>query len=90
MPSPFQSPAIGTSPLMPRANWNVLVNYPVAVPPDPILHRFNSYASQAIALIQNLVFKTRNLRHARDLLLPKLVSGEMDVWRLDIRVVGGD
>ena len=74
---------------MPRANWNVLVNYPVSVPSDPILRSFNAYASQVVALMQNLVSKNRNLRHTRDLLLPKLVSGEVDVSELDIALPEG-
>ncbi|RLJ05840.1 MAG: restriction endonuclease subunit S, partial [Candidatus Aenigmatarchaeota archaeon] len=32
----------------------------------------------------NTFFKLRNLRTARDLLLPKLISGEIDVSNLDI------
>ncbi len=39
-----------------------------------------------IAQIQNLIFKNRNLRRTRDLLLPKLISGELDVADLDIDV----
>jgi hypothetical protein len=32
-----------------------------------------------------LVFKNRNLRRTRDLLLPKLISGALDVSNLDIQ-----
>lgn len=71
---------------MPRANWDVLKNYPVAIPPPPLLERFNEIMQQHVAQIRNFIFRTRNLRGTRDLLLPKLISGEVDVERLDIRV----
>ncbi len=37
----------------------------------------------------NLKAKNANLRQTRDLLLPKLISGEVDVEGLDIHVEGG-
>jgi hypothetical protein len=33
-----------------------------------------------------MVFRNRNLRQTRDLLLPKLVSGEVEVSGLDIEL----
>lgn len=69
---------------MPRANWDVLIKYPVAIPPLPLLHRFNEFVQDIVEQIQNFVFRNRNLRHTRDLLLPKLISGEIDVENLDI------
>ena len=68
---------------MPRANWKVLVKYPVAVPPTPMLEQFNELIDDAVGEIQNLVARSRNLRQTRDLLLPRLVSGEVDVPELD-------
>jgi len=64
---------------MPRANWDVLTKYLVAVPPSPLLVQFDTFMRDAVAQIQNLVFRNRNLRQTRDLLLPRLVSGEVDV-----------
>jgi type I restriction enzyme S subunit len=83
---PFVSHATQTSQgtKMPRANWNVLTKYPVPVPPVPLLSTFSESVNDAVGLIQNLVFKTRNLRRTRDLLLPKLISGALDASKLDI------
>ncbi|MGE5528602.1 MAG: restriction endonuclease subunit S [Patescibacteria group bacterium] len=67
---------------MPRANWAVLADYRVVMPNDIILKRFNALIGEMVALIENLVFKTRNLRATRDLLLPRLISGEIDVSNL--------
>ena len=69
---------------MPRANWDVLTKYLVAVPPSPLLVQFDTFMRDAVAQIQNLVFRNRNLHQTRDLLLPRLVSGEVDVSELEI------
>jgi len=73
---------------MPRANWNVLVEYPVVLPPQPILSRFNPIVEDIVDQIQNLIFRNINLRRTRDLLLPRLVSGGVDVSRLGIDTEG--
>ena len=70
---------------MPRANWDVLVKYPVAVLPLPLLNQFNDFIQNIVAQIQNLTFKNNNLCRTRDLLLPKLISGEIDVENLDVK-----
>ena len=64
---------------MPRANWNVLLRYGVVEPPASILARYNAIVANAVRLAQTLMFQNRNLRSQRDLLLPKLISGEIDV-----------
>jgi type I restriction enzyme S subunit len=62
---------------MPRADWNVLVEYPVAIPPYSLLQRFDEFIRDIVRQIQNLIFRNKNLRRTRDLLLPKLISGEV-------------
>ena len=69
---------------MPRANWNVLIKYPIVIPSSILLHQFNDFVQAVIAEIHNLIFKNINLRKTRDLLLPKLISGEIDVEKLEI------
>jgi type I restriction enzyme, S subunit len=64
---------------MPRANWNVLATFPIAIPPLHLLSLFNDFVGSAVNTIVNFVFRNRILRHTRDLLLPKLISGEIDV-----------
>ncbi len=64
---------------MPRADWSVLVNYPIAIPPQPILLHFNEFINNILSQIQNMVFRNRNLRRTRNLLLPKLISGKVNV-----------
>jgi len=71
---------------MPRANWDVLVKYPVAIPPLPLLFQFNEFVQNILDQIHNLIFKNRNIRQTRDLLLPKLISGEINVEKFDIKI----
>ena len=73
---------------MPRADWKVLAKYPVVIPPDQITQRFSSFVRDVVEKIQNLIFQNRNLRQTRDLLLPKLISGEIDVSELDMDTDG--
>ncbi|MDD4136292.1 MAG: restriction endonuclease subunit S [Methanoregula sp.] len=71
---------------MPRANWNVLVNYPVVIPPKALLDEFNNIASGTVDLVITKIFQNANLRRTRDLLVPKLISGEIEVSGLDIEI----
>ena len=71
---------------MPRANWKVLQRYLVAVPDEAVLAPFDHLVNNVVSLIHDLVMASRSLRAARDLLLPRLVSGEIDVEELDIQV----
>lgn len=66
---------------MPRANWEVLTKYPLPVPPAPLLSEFSAVLDDTVALIQSLIFKNRNLRRTRDLLLPRLLSGDVALIR---------
>jgi type I restriction enzyme S subunit len=64
---------------MPRADWKQMKEYPVAVPPDELLAIFNGTVCTIAAQLKNLALQNQKLRSARDLLLPKLMSGEISV-----------
>jgi type I restriction enzyme S subunit len=64
---------------MPRANWDVLTKYPLPLPGVALLEQFNGIVQPTVEMLQNLVFRNRNLRTTRDLVLPKLISGEIPV-----------
>lgn len=68
---------------MPRANWKILKNYMVAVPPPALLTQLSSFIESMIDQLRNFVFQNRNLHATRDLLLPKLISGDINVDELD-------
>jgi type I restriction enzyme S subunit len=55
-------------------------------PPKEIVRDFGRVAMNFVELILALQQRNRNLRRTRDLLLPKLISGEVDVSELDIAI----
>jgi len=70
---------------MPRANWDVLVKYALPTPlQGQLLNEFNASIRDIVDTLRLLMLKNRNLRKTRDLLLPKLISGQLDVEDLDI------
>lgn len=57
---------------------------PIAVPPAPLETQFNEVVGPMCALVENLLRQNQVLQRARDLLLPRLISGELDVSGLDL------
>jgi type I restriction enzyme S subunit len=49
----------------------------IVVPPAPLVSAFNDFAEPLLAQLKTLTFQTQKLRAARDLLLPRLISGEI-------------
>jgi type I restriction enzyme S subunit len=68
---------------MPRANWSVLREYPVAVPDRVLAKRFTDFVTNVVSLQQNLVFQCMNLRQTRDLLLPRLLCGQLSLAEIE-------
>ena len=64
---------------MPRTNWETLSQYPVAVPDESKLIKFNEIAQSFIEKIEQNQKQIRTLEKLRDTLLPKLMSGEVRV-----------
>ena len=64
--------------------WTELNNKVVIVADSQIKGQFSDFATSIFQQIEALQQRNRNLRQTRDLLLPKLISGEIDVSELDI------
>lgn len=64
---------------MPRADWKQMQLYPTPLPPDGLLDNFESVIQPIVEQLKVLAFSTIKLRAARDLLLPRLMSGEITV-----------
>jgi type I restriction enzyme, S subunit len=58
------------------------------VPTEVVLNRFEEIMIPIFAELKNLTFENVNLRRTRDLLLPKLISGKIEVDNLDIELGG--
>jgi type I restriction enzyme S subunit len=64
---------------MPRANWDVLEKYEVVIPSGKVAEKFSALFADIIAQQQALIFQIQNLRTTRDLLLPRLLSGQFNI-----------
>jgi type I restriction enzyme, S subunit len=60
------------------------------IPEKDLLQQFQKFAFNALKKSSLLKTKNKILRQTRDLLLPKLISGELDVSDLDIEILGSD
>ena len=76
--------AIGTSGSHQRVKPNDFLGMSVLTPTEFLLNSFRGKVMPMLNIGNNLRLKNVNLRHTRDLLLPKLISGEIDVSDLDI------
>ena len=65
-------------------NQSDINSFLLAVPSDEKLHQFESIASALFEQRLNLQHETQELSELRDTLLPKLMSGEIDTYAIDI------
>ncbi|MGI9059470.1 MAG: restriction endonuclease subunit S [Ktedonobacteraceae bacterium] len=73
---------------VPGLNRNQAYLLPFLLPDGPILSIFQEFIDPLFRQKQVLIKKNANLRQTRDLLLPKLIAGEVDVEGLDICIEG--
>jgi len=71
---------------MPVIKWDALREMPVLLPSQDVLEAFETTVRPMLQTIKLASPRNQNLRRTRDLLLPKLISGEVDVSELDIVV----
>lgn len=64
---------------MPRADWQVLKRYVIAKPPPELLDHFNVVVGAISRQCKTLALQVQALAGARDLLLPRLMNGEITV-----------
>lgn len=64
---------------MPRGDKQQIMTYPIAIPSDVEVDAFNSVALPALTQIYAKRRENKRLSEVRDTLLPKLMSGEIDV-----------
>lgn len=65
-----------------------VLGLPIVIPPREMINGFAAIADPLLRLLFNLAKRNRRLHQARDLLLPKLMSGEIDVEALESEPVG--
>lgn len=64
---------------MPRADWKYLKKCTFLNPPDSIIEIFNSHIEPIVEQLRLLALHNRSIAQARDLLLPRLMNGEVAV-----------
>ena len=64
---------------MPRISWEQMARYPIAIPPENMMMQFNSQIEPWVEIIISNVKENQTLTRTRDYLLPKLLSGEVEV-----------
>lgn len=64
---------------VPTLNRNDIHGLPLLLPPSDLLRRFEGMVQPMRKQLRVLELKNANLRAQRDMLLPKLISGEIDV-----------
>ena len=64
---------------MPRADWNYMKKYSIIIPTSSKILEFHEIIKNHIQLIRKNIFEIVSLKQIRDILLPKLMSGEIRV-----------
>jgi len=67
---------------MPRTNWSDISSFKVALPPKPIAAAFTRNIQPMLDRIHANLHESRTLATLRDILLPKLLSKELNVAEL--------
>jgi len=68
-----------TGAAQPKLSQQNLNRIPIVVSPQELMEKFNNFAQPAMHEVELLQRKNANLRRTRDLLLPRLVGGEVEV-----------
>ena len=69
-----------------KRHWIELTTKVIVVAPSKQAQLFSEIVKPYFEYLRLLKLKNTNLRRTRDLLLPKLISGELDVSELDIEI----
>ena len=67
-----------------RATPSITLNYNIVLPDDETIRTFCSIVSPMYDTIENNIKENQKLAETRDKLLPKLMSGELDVSDIDL------
>ena len=66
-------------------NSTIVKNMPIIVPNKGVVQKFDKIIINIFNQIKNLSQQNTNLKQVRDLLLTRLISGEIDVEKLEVK-----
>ncbi len=69
---------------MPRGDKQQIMSYPIVLPSDEELDEFNDLALPILTQIHSNRGENKRLSAVRDALLPKLMSGKIDVSAIQL------
>ena len=69
---------------MPRGDKQQIMTYPVVLPAESELEEFNAIAFPVLEQLNSNKVENKRLSALRDALLPKLMSGEIDISSIDL------
>jgi len=67
-----------------NVNKEKFSSFKIKLPPQQTLQNFNNQVKPILDLILNLQLQNQNLKQTRDLLIPRLVSGKLDVEEMEV------
>lgn len=76
--------SIVTGAVQPKVSQANLCSIPVVIPPREVVEKFNNIISPFFTMIRGLSDENNHLAQLRDSLLPKLMSGEIDVSEVEV------
>lgn len=74
-----------TGAAQPQANATTMSLFPILLPPELLLEKFNKIVEPILDQKETLLIQIAELSRTRDLLLPRLISGKLSVEQLDIQ-----
>jgi len=78
--------AVGGGSTMANVNKNKFENLDIIIPPDTILENFDKIVDPLFKHVSLLTLQNRKLAQARDLLLPRLMNGAIEVSESNIEI----
>lgn len=76
--------SIVTGAVQPKISQTNLKSIQIVIPPEKLLQEFNGVITPLFALIRQNSEESKRLAQLRDTLLPKLMSGEIDVSEVEV------
>lgn len=76
--------ALGNGSVFTNLKTDILKNYPTNLPTENVLKEFDGLVQPIFSMILSKTRETKRLAEIRDTLLPKLMSGELDVSDIDL------
>lgn len=76
--------ALGNGSVFTNLKTDILKNYPTYLPTEDVLKKFDGLVQPIFSMILSKTKETKRLFEIRDTLLPKLMSGDVDVSDIDL------